>query len=58
MRSFGVRSVLQMTNKFGKKCANLSLIFAVLIAGEIERQFIWQMVCAGNFWFGKQSLVK
>jgi hypothetical protein len=35
-----------MANKFGKKCANLSLKLGVLIVGEIEQQFF---LCRGDF---------
>jgi len=47
-----------MSNKFGKKCANLSLKFRVLIVGEIKWRFFGQMLCAGNFYRGKKSLVQ
>jgi len=33
--------VWQMANKFGKKCANLSLKLEVLIVGEIEQQIFF-----------------
>ncbi len=38
---FLVHIVWQTANKFGKKCANLSLKLRVLIIGEIEQQFFY-----------------
>jgi len=43
---FLAHSVWQMANKFGKKCANLSLKLEVLIVGEIEQQIF---LCRGDF---------
>jgi hypothetical protein len=40
---------------FGKKCANLSLKFGVLIADEIEQQFFCEPV---TFFFAKKVFVK
>jgi len=45
MRSFfSAHSVWRMENKFGKKCANLSLNFGVLVIGEIEQQFFFHQM--------------
>jgi len=41
-------------NKFDEKAANLSLKFGVLIAGEIERQLLSQMLCVVKSTPGRQ----
>jgi len=51
MRSFFVSKYKQWTN-LGKKCANLSLKFVVLIVGEIEQQIFF--VRRGLFYWQKK----
>ncbi len=47
MRSFLVLKLGKLQTLFGKKCANLSLKFRVLIIGEIEQQLF---LSTGNFY--------
>jgi hypothetical protein len=54
---FSAHIVWRMANKFGKKCANLSLKFGVLIVCEIERLF-FAKCCVPEAIAWQKSLVK
>jgi len=45
-----------MAYKCGKKCANFSLKFGVLVVGKIEEQIFCQTLCASKFSLGDKIL--